>query len=154
MARVEAPSVSSPVPVATVSDVGILVHDKSKADSDPTAMKLVRSTDRIEACMGVEFGYRLDLTGLTPGATVTFDKVVSTPPLRKPDGRVTTGYTREFPVEVPGDGVLVAYEGYGFDYDYELVPGEWTIEIWMSGKKLASRTFTVVSCPSPPAEPK
>ncbi len=149
----EAPA-PPPEPVATVSEVGILSRDRTKPAIDPLAVTLIRSTDRIEACLGTEFGFRVDVSGLVPGSTATLDKVVTTPPIQKPDGKVLHGYTLDFPAVVPESGVLIAYEGYGFDHDYELVPGSWTIEIWMSGKKLASRTFTVVSCPSPTAEPK
>jgi hypothetical protein len=38
----------------------------------------------------------------------------------------------------------VLYFGYGFENDWELVPGTWTFEIWFQGRKLAVEQFTVV----------
>ena len=35
------------------------------------------------------------------------------------------------------------YLGYGFENDWEIVPGEWSFEIWFEGRKLASQSFTV-----------
>lgn len=35
-------------------------------------------------------------------------------------------------------------QGYGFEEDWELVPGTWTFEIWQDGRKLAEQSFTVV----------
>lgn len=34
--------------------------------------------------------------------------------------------------------------GYGFDEDWELVPGKWVFEVWYKKAKLISKTFTVV----------
>ncbi len=34
--------------------------------------------------------------------------------------------------------------GYGFDEDWELVPGEWVFEVWHKKAKLISKKFTVV----------
>ena len=36
-----------------------------------------------------------------------------------------------------------AYAGYGFENDWEIVPGKWTFEVWYAGKKLAEESFTV-----------
>jgi hypothetical protein len=33
--------------------------------------------------------------------------------------------------------------GYGFDNDWEIVPGVWTEQIWYQDRTLAERSFTV-----------
>jgi hypothetical protein len=38
----------------------------------------------------------------------------------------------------------VLYFGYGFENDWELVPGTWTFEIWSDGRRLAEEKFTVI----------
>ncbi len=35
--------------------------------------------------------------------------------------------------------------GYGFDEEWELVPGEWIFEVWHKKAKLISKTFNVVA---------
>jgi hypothetical protein len=35
------------------------------------------------------------------------------------------------------------YKDYGFDHDWELVPGIWTMQVWYQGRKLLEQTFTV-----------
>jgi hypothetical protein len=38
----------------------------------------------------------------------------------------------------------VAYNGYTFDEDWELVPGTWIFEVWEGDRKLASQSFDVI----------
>jgi hypothetical protein len=40
-----------------------------------------------------------------------------------------------------GDWLFLVYS---LDEDWELVPGDWTFEIWYENRKLTSQTFTVV----------
>jgi hypothetical protein len=44
---------------------------------------------------------------------------------------------------------LTATEGYSLDDDVELLPGPWSIEIWLGDRKLVGKTFRLVSAPPP-----
>jgi len=46
-----------------------------------------------------------------------------------PDGTVSTGSDFIIKRKLSSNQVI-AYTGYGFDEDYELVEGEWSFEIW------------------------
>jgi hypothetical protein len=109
-----------------------------------------QETDTIPAARGNCFGIRFTVRGLPAGATVRLRKVVSYPLMRRPDGSTSTGY--ETAIELPAgrDGSLTATEGYSLDDDFELLPGPWTIEIWLGDRRLVGKTFSLVS-PPPPA---
>jgi len=99
-------------------------------------------TDKIPASLGVLFGFQFAVTGL-PAEKIIFGRVVHHPPIQRPDGSVTT--RSEFPsvAPTPTNGCLVGGFSFGFDYDYELVPGKWTLEIWHGSQKLTEKSFDV-----------
>ena len=37
----------------------------------------------------------------------------------------------------------ISMDGFGFDYEYELVPGKWTFQIYYKDQKLLEKTFNV-----------
>lgn len=105
-------------------------------------MEIVDATDRIPARVGVSFGCHFTVHGLRPGEEVTLRKVVSHPPMRLPDGTASRGYEKTLgPTRVRSDGTVAATQGYRLEEPFELVPGEWVMEIWMRDQKLASKTF-------------
>ncbi len=106
--------------------------------------ELVALTTRIPAKIGVHFGMRYRPVGQPKGASVRLISVTQypAPGLKNPD----TGA-----VKTRGDNMLFAtvgainYRGYVFEYDWEMVPGIWTFELWDGAKrKLASQAFEVV----------
>ena len=46
---------------------------------------------------------------------------------------------------LPGATWEAGRHGYSLDEDWELVAGDWILEIWDGNKKLASQTFTLTS---------
>jgi hypothetical protein len=97
----------------------------------------------VPAQLGVEFGFRYRIVG-TPHSwpvTLNFVTLIPAPGIRNP----TTGNTITRG-EYSGQAVLGAEAGryYGFDHEWEIVPGSWTLEIWQGDRKLASQSFTVV----------
>jgi hypothetical protein len=61
----------------------------------------------------------------------------------KPDGSVSKGYTFADTRRINTDGGVKLWAGFRFENDYELVPGEWRLELSYEGKTLASQNFTV-----------
>jgi hypothetical protein len=72
----------------------------------------------------------------------------------KPAGtnRIATTFDHDIAVQIGS----VSYIGYGFDHDWELVPGPWVLELWYGSRKLATHTFNVVDRGErpPPAAPR
>ena len=62
--------------------------------------------------------------------------------MKKPDGKVSEGFSFVEKSQVTG-GRVEAQTGYGFDHDYELIPGAWRIEMQVDGKTLMTQEFTV-----------
>jgi hypothetical protein len=105
--------------------------------------KVTKRTGKIPARIGLQFGIEFFVTGLPSNSVVILRKTVNHPMITKPDGKASKGYTRHMPILTTKDGTIRRVEGYGFDHEYELVPGEWTIEFWFKNHKLAGKTFQV-----------
>lgn len=105
--------------------------------------KLIASTTRVEAKLGVHFGMRYRVVGRPSLATVKLTSVTQypAPGLKNP---------KAGSVQTRGEHPLFAtiaqinYRGYVFEHDWELVPGAWTFELWDGNRKLVSQTFNVV----------
>ena len=105
--------------------------------------RLITSTTRIQARVGVHFGMRYRVVGRPANAAVKLTSITLYPGagLKKP-GTET--------LQARGEHSLLAtigainYRGYVFEHDWELVPGAWTLELWDGKRKLASQTFQVV----------
>jgi hypothetical protein len=106
-------------------------------------VKNVSETTTIPARLGVRFGFEYLLVGAPQGGTVPIRVVTKFPKqgVRNPQTRTTT-YREEIVInKLVGQR---GYSGYGFDKEWELVPGTWTLEIWYHERKLAEQSFTVV----------
>jgi Domain of unknown function (DUF3859) len=109
----------------------------------PVTFKNIESTDEIPARVGVEFGAEYRVVGAPEGAKVPLELVITypAPGLADPEEAEpvrTTRFTREKTI---GE---VTYVGYGFENDWELVPGTWTFRIFYDNRKLLEESFTVV----------
>ncbi len=58
-----------------------------------------------------------------------------------PDGTTSTGWDRTARGRT-SIGQVIAFDGYVFNEDYELVEGDWVFQIWLGGKKLVEQKFT------------
>ena len=103
-----------------------------------------RITDTIPAVRGTSFGVRFTIRGLPASTTVRLRKVVRHPVMKRPDGTTSTGYETTIDLPVDHEGAAAATEGYGLDEDFELLPGHWSIEIWLGERRLLSETFSLV----------
>jgi hypothetical protein len=109
----------------------------------PDTFKNVEATTTVPARIGIEFGFEYRTVGAPKGAEVPLQFVniypaagLADPASDKPI--LTDKFERTKRI---GD---VNYLGYGFDSDWELVPGTWVMEIWSDGHRLARESFTVV----------
>ena len=105
--------------------------------------KLIASTTRIEAKVGVHFGMRYRVVGRPNHVTIKLISVTLYPGagLKKP-GTETLQTRGEH--ALPATIGAVNYRGYVLEHDWELVPGTWTFELWDGKRKLASQAFDVI----------
>jgi hypothetical protein len=91
---------------------------------------------------GTQFGIEYTIVGMPVGASVPLRFVTLFPQQGLHDPR--TGaivHSSEFVDECPtGQPQL---KGYRFNRDWELVPGNWTQQIWYGNRKLAEQSFAV-----------
>ena len=105
---------------------------------------LTSQTNRIPAQIGVRFGMWYEVGNLS-GKDVTeveFLKIAKHPPITKPDGTISRGFTF-VEKQMVKSGRVIGWTGYGLDHDYELVVGDWEFEMQYQGKTLCKQKFTV-----------
>lgn len=97
---------------------------------------------RVPAQLGVRFGFQYRLIGSPQGREARLRGVwhIPAPGITNPvSGNTYRQSARDF-------GALIGdthVHGYGFDQDWEIVEGEWILEIWHNERLLASRSFMV-----------
>ena len=136
-----------------VLDTGIYTVDAGAATPDPDAptgaitpvpvARNVAVTTTIHGKVGLEFGLRYVIAGAPAGGDVPLDFVIRypAPGLADPAAAAPVRETRFSRDKTIG---ATLYLGYGFEDDWEIVPGTWTFEIAYDGRTLVSQAFTVV----------
>ena len=131
---------------------GIFKDERTSVEPAPLAVtgttnlvanvRLQQATTTIPALVEMKFGFQYRVVGSPSGTPVRLKCVV-----RLPNPGVTNPYKGKTfsSSEFHTNAVIgaIAYVGYGFDYDWEVVPGPWTLELWHEGRKLAEKTFIV-----------
>jgi hypothetical protein len=104
----------------------------------------VKRTRKVPAKLGVRFGFGYVVVGSPQGAKVTLRKVTRFPPpgLKSPAAKQALKFSEVAVTRTIGREA--GYVDYGFDDPWELVPGRWTIELWLGDRRLAAQSFTVV----------
>jgi len=107
---------------------------------------LVEKTSTVIAQMGGGFGIRYRLTGLPRGTVGLLTIVIKYPA----PGILADGGSVPFTEDEYTE--LVALSGnrfytWSFDRRTDLVPGIWTFEVWVGGKKLCEQKFNVILPP-------
>jgi hypothetical protein len=124
---------------------GGIINDPStstgKSVSKPV-VQLVKTQQRIPLIKGAQMylQFRLWYFPDVP-AYVDLRRTLKHPPMTLPDKSISTGsdYMIKHKVSV---NQVIAYTGYGFDEDYELVEGDWVFEIWYKDRKMLEQKFT------------
>ena len=106
---------------------------------------LLEQTSDIHAMRGTSFGLRVSFSGHPSGATMPIRAKCLHPKFTDP----ATGRSSEVE-EWPGTGAMgrSGYVGYTFDNDWELVPGQWTIEVSVGSTFRVEKTFNVSVTPN------
>ena len=108
------------------------------------------TTSLVPACRGIGFGLVFRPVGQPDGASVTVRHVwqLPEPGLLNPDNRNTYRRSVSDSMTPLGDG---RFHGYTFEHDWEMVTGDWTLEIWNANRRLLAKTFAVyrAACTGP-----
>jgi len=103
-----------------------------------TASKIshLETTSVIPAKRCVNFGFRFRVEGPPEGSRLTF--VTHFPVEVTPPGasRAISSHSKTR-VLVPG----IHFQSYGLDFDWEVMPGQWTFELFDGDRKLAEKSF-------------
>jgi hypothetical protein len=97
---------------------------------------------RVPAQLGIRFGFQYRLIGSPQGQEARLRGVwrIPEPGIVNPaNGNTYRESARDFTAAI-GDTQI---HGYGFDQPWEIVEGEWVLEIWHNERLLASRSFVV-----------
>jgi hypothetical protein len=100
-------------------------------------------TTDVPGKVGTQFGVEFRIDGSPAGENLTLHLGLKFPPqgIRNPNTGTLMHETKvAFPNMKIGPPCLI---GYGFDNAWEIVPGEWTLQILYRDQVLAERTFTV-----------
>jgi hypothetical protein len=106
------------------------------------SFKNIEATTDIPGRLGLEFGFQYVIVGEPAGAEVPVEITYTFPapglvdpadPKPVPESRIT----RDKKI---GETI---YLGYGFENEWEIVPGTWTFAVAYQGKELAKQSFTV-----------
>jgi len=104
--------------------------------------RFLKEAHEIPAVLGTRFGVTFKLTSKPPRSKVRLDVVMNTPPITNPQtGETfsTSKYSRTFLTN------RKRTVDYGFDQDWELAPGTWTLQLIHEEAIIFETDFLVVS---------
>ena len=134
-------------------DYGIYESELTRRIEDPKSVggsrsgvkmiKFKQKASTIQAQKGLQFGLRYFVVGEPKDAQVKLRFVTRfpSPGMRDAASGITSDRNEYVGAAKIGGADFL---GYSFDYDWELVPGAWTFEIWDGDRKLLAHPFTVV----------
>jgi hypothetical protein len=116
-------------------------EDVSGSRNIVSNIRLHRQTDEIDAQLGRSFGFRFRIVDpALAGQTLTLRTIF--PPLTNPETRRTAS-TQDRTFVASGMSELL-YDGYRFDYDWEMAEGIWTFQIMHKGRVIGEKKFKVI----------
>ena len=101
---------------------------------------MLEETNRIPAKRGVNFGFRYQFNTSADVESVSLGVKLLTPPLYDPLSRRTTTEINFSQIARVDHVNTIAY---GFDYDWELVPGTWVFQIHYQDHVLVEQEFEI-----------
>ena len=106
-------------------------------------IKLVKETTHVPAVIGAEFGFEYEIDGAEEGQTVKIERVDIFPGdgLHNPNA---SGPRKSERITIESAVGNTSHVLYRLDHDWEVVPGNWVLQLWHGGKKLAEVSFTLV----------
>jgi hypothetical protein len=104
-------------------------------------MELVERTTQIPAHMGTAFGFEYVIKGFPEDANIEVTHKFLHPQMTNPQTKQS--FTSQVTITTEKIGEIT-FIGYIFLYEWEAVPGEWTLQVFYQGKKLAEQSFLII----------
>lgn len=124
--------------------LGSLETNTGKVVRKPV-LEFSETTDRIPLVKDTYFAYRYRITDLPKEVAkkpvADLRKVLIHPEMTLPDGSTSAGWDRTFRSRI-SVGQVIAFDGYAFNEEYELVEGDWTFQIWFKDQMMVEQKFT------------
>ena len=133
---------------AKVTEVGIYQAKVLTDETNATGVKLqgidefklLRSTTNVPARIGTRFGFRYEILGTPTNVPITLTMIGKHPPIKNSTtGKIETKETYHLK-----SWIGRTYTSNSFEDESDLVPGQWTFEVWYEGSKLCEQSFLVV----------
>ena len=104
-------------------------------------VRFVTLSRDIPGVLGTKFGLQYRINSTPKGAMFEVSSIIIFPPggLVNKQGKVFEQASETFEVPV---GEQLFY-GFGFDEEWEIVPGEWKIQIWHNNARMIERKFNI-----------
>lgn len=103
-------------------------------------IELVKQTGTIDGLLGVQFGVKYFIEGSPKGASVPLSVRLFHPKTTNPDTQQASTMDEWIANAKVGKA---NYSGWIFEYQWEITPGEWTIQLLHEGVTLAEQKFIV-----------
>lgn len=103
-------------------------------------IELLKQTNSIEGSLGTQFGVKYFVKGSPKGANVPLSVRMVHPKMTNPDTLQTSTIDEWIANNKIGSS---NFSGWIFEYEWEIVPGEWTIQLLYDGEILAAKKFSV-----------
>jgi len=111
------------------------------AKDDVRGIRFMEYTTDIPTELGVNFGFQYIINSSPKGKPIRVTTVIKFPEggLQRPGARLYIE-SRETHDVIIGKKAL---HGYGFDEEWEMVPGTWIFELWHREARLIKKTFSI-----------
>lgn len=103
-----------------------------------------KKTTLVPCEYNIGFAFRYEVTGVKPNSEIVMKKVVVHPPMRKPDGSISTGYETTNIEGSDSNGYMEGTTGYVLNREYEFVPGKWKFTMYYKNIVVVEKIFEVV----------
>jgi hypothetical protein len=130
--------------IYTADKTASATNDKGLAHNTVNNIQYIASTSTIPAKIGIKFGFRYTISGAPYDGRVTIKQVTIYPPAGVTNPKTGLLSTNSFST-VYRVGMPPIFAGYDIGAPWEMVPGVWTIQLWIGDQKFAEQSFTVVS---------
>ncbi len=127
---------------ATVTSTNRVTGTVTGTVDELAAVKLMQSPPAPSARVGIGFGVRFRSFGERNGERAMLRTVwkIPAPGIVNPTDHATyRESTAAFATRIGS----VHWRGYAFDEPWEVVPGEWTLEIWQGDRKMLEKSFEI-----------
>jgi hypothetical protein len=125
---------------SSVSERGF--SSSSLAKDNVRGVRFLEYTTDIPGKLGTNFGFQFIVNSTPIGKAIRVTTVIKFPEqgMQQPKGR-HYAESRDTHEVILGQKSL---HGYGFDEEWEIVPGTWVFELWYRDARLIKKTFTVL----------